>query len=421
MSTGAWRRGPDQDPIPPPGHDGTPSSATTPTRPDTHIIRPMPSAARAACFEDLARRPLTGDAEGPSRFEPPQHQHQAGRSGAFLSLPIKGWVTLALAMIVLGVSAGVLWVSVFGAQDVDDSASATLTGSIQSEHSSPREVVLGYLSALADGRAEDALAFGPPPSTEHSTLLLAQSSFDAMPAESRPSSIRILTEDPLATDVTVEYKISGELVSTTIRTERRDDDTYALERTTVTVQLLVAGSDNLPVLLNGVRIDPGQSLAVLPGTYSPSTGLPLIDFMDADPLEIPTLVDSVEYPVNPELTPTGRAGFVQAAQTSLDRCIDSGDPAPTGCPNAIVPPRDVVPGSVTWELQKPGVVWELFTPALSPEDQTVATATLGMQLSVAMDFTDGQGSSIDDIFLNVPVSATMEGEDPASISVVWGG
>ena len=84
------------------------------------------------------------------------------------------------------------------------------------------------------------------------------------------------------------------------------------------------------------------------------------------------------------------------------------------------PPREVVPGSVTWELQEPDIVWELFMPALSPEDQTMATATLSMQLTVSMDFVDDQGSSIDDIFLNVPVSATMVGEDPASISVVWG-
>ncbi len=419
--SGAWRRDPDQDPASPPGRDGGPGSPTTPTRPGTHIIRPMPFDAHAGSFDDLARRSVMGVTKDQSRFEAPEDR--AGRSGLPRALPLRSLVMLAVTMIVLGASAGALWVMVFGTQGVDDSASATPTGGFQEKQSSPREAVLGYLQALADGRAEDALAFGPPPTTEHSTLLLEQSSHDAMPAESRPSNIRVLTEDPLATEVTVEYEISGELVSTTIRTERRDDDSYALERTTVTVQLLVAGSNNLPVLLNGVRIDPGQSLAVLPGTYRPSTGLRLIDFLDAEPLEISTLVDTdtVVYPVNPGLTPTGRTGFVQAVQTSLDRCIASGDPAPTGCPNVVRPPKEVVPGSVTWELQEPDIVWELFKPALSPEDQTMATATLSMQLTVSMDFTDDQGSSIDDIFLNVPVSATMVGEDPASITVVWGG
>jgi len=381
----------------------------------------MPFGDRAGSFEDLAHRSMLGATEDQSRFAAPEDP--AGRSRLPLALPLKSLVILAVTMVVLGVSAGVLWVTVFGTQGVEESASATPTGDFQDKQSSPREAVLGYLQALADGRAEDALAFGPPSTTENSTLLLEQSSHDAMPSESRPSNIRILTEDPLATEVTVEYEISGELVSTTIRTERRDDDSYAVERTTATVQLLVAGSDNLPVLLNGVRIDPGQSLAVLPGTYRPSTGLPLIDFLDAEPLEVSMLVDTdtVVYPVNPELTPTGRTGFVQAVKTSLERCIASGDPAPTGCPNEVRPPKEVVPGSVTWELQEPDIVWELFKPALSPEDQTVATATLSMQLTVAMDFTDDQGSSIDDIFLNVPVSATMVGDDPASISVVWGG
>ncbi len=420
-ASGERRRGPEQDPTPPPGRDRGPSSPKTPTRPGTHIIRPMPSGDRGGTFEDLARRSALERAEDPSRFEAPEEPD--GRRGLLHALPLRTLVTLAVAMLALGVAAGVLWVNVFGTGSTDGATIVTPTGDLQEKYSSPRETVLGYLQALADGRAEDALAFGPPLSTEHSTLLLEQSSLDAMPIASRPSNIRVLTKDPLATEVSVEYTLSGELVSTTMRTERQGDDSYRLERTTVTIQLQVAGSENLPVLLNGVAIDPSLSLSVLPGTYRPSTGLALIDFLDVGPLEISSLADAdiVVFPVNPELTPAGRTAFEQAARSSLESCISSNEPAPTGCPNVVRPPKEVVPGGVAWELLEPDTVWKSFNPTLSPEDQTTATATLSMQLTVTMDFTAGQSSAIDNIFLNVPVSATMVGEDPTSISVVWGG
>ncbi|MGO1384248.1 MAG: hypothetical protein ACTHWA_05985 [Arachnia sp.] len=276
---------------------------------------------------------------------------------------------------------------------------------------------------MADGRVEDALSFGPPASTQHSTVMLDRASYDAMPDDARPSDIRVLTEDPLATEVRVEYTLSGHVVSTAILTQRQDDDSYALARTTATIRLLVSGSENLPVRLNGVRIDPSLPLAVLPGMYVPHTGLPLIDFVDTQPLDILSLAsdETVEFPITAELTTAGRTGFLQAARTSLDRCIALREPAPTNCPNVVLASEEVVPGSVVWTLRDPALVWELVSPALSPHDQSVAVATLSMQLTVEMDLADGQGAGSEEINLTVPVSATMTGKEAGSISVVWGG
>ena len=421
MSDGSGEWGPQPGPILPPGRDGEPSSAATPTRYGSHIIRPMPSGGVGGSFEDLTRRSVLSRAEDDSRFEAPEDLD--GGDGSVRASPVRLLMILAVTMLILGVVGGVLWVNVNKSKDVDGDTTVKPTPGVAEELLTPQEAVTGYLQALADGRVDDALAFGPPLTTQASTLLLEQSSVDAMPVTSRPSNISVLTKDPLATRVRVAYTIYGEDVSTTMRVERQDNDSYLLERTTVTIQLQVVGSENLPVQLNGITIDPRLALAVLPGTYRPSTGLALVAFLDAEPVKIPSLdyADTVIVPINPELTPAGQAGFEQAARTSLSRCMASTELAPTGCPNEILAPKPVKPGSVKWELQKPESVWESFNPTLSPADQSVATATLSMQVRVTMEYADGLNRGNKDISLNVALSATMVGDDPAALNVVWGG
>lgn len=418
--SGAWRRDPEQDPVPPLRRDDGPTSSATPTRSGSHIIRPMPAGDDGGSFEDLARRSVLSRARDDSRFEGPELL-DAGTSHRTLSL--RTLLVLAVTMLVLGIVGGSLWVNVFRTVGIDGETTVKPSSGTPETLLSPQEVVLGYLQALAGGDAEKALAFGPSLSKEESTVLVEQSGYDAMPPASRPSNIRVLTEDALATEIRVEYTLSGEPVSTTMRVVRQDDDSYLLERTTVTIQLQVVGSENLPVQLNNVTVEPQLLLAVFPGTYRPSTGLPLVAFLDAEPIVIPSLAypDTEVFPINPELAPAGRAGFQKAARTSLDRCLASGELAPTGCPNAIRAPKQVVPGSVRWDLQNPDSVWESFNPTLSPTDQTMAVATLSMQLRVTMDYSDGLSSGNNDINLNVAVSATMVGDDPTSLSVAWGG
>lgn len=417
--SGRWGRDHDQDPVLPTGPGDGPSSPSTPTRPGSHIIRPMPTGEGAGSFEDLARRSVLSRAQDDSRFVAPETA-DVTRGGRAIST--RALLTLAVAMLVLGIAAGVLWVNVFRTEKGDDETIVKPSAGSTAKQYSPQEAVLGYLEALSEGRVEDALALGAGPQEGESEVLLEQSSYDAMPVASRPNDIRILTQDPLATEIRVEYTLSGEKVSTTMRVVRGENDSYSLERTTVTIQLQVVGSESLPVQLNGITIDPQLPLAVLPGTYRPSTELAMIAFLDAEPISIPSTAyaDTVDFLINPELTPEGSAGFEQAARDSLDRCMASRELAPAGCPNEITGARPVVPGSIRWELLKQGEVWGSFKPSLSTLDQTRATATLSMVARATMDYTDATTSGQNDIVLNVTVSASMLSDDPSSISVVWG-
>ncbi len=420
MKPGEWGRGPEHGPVPPPGHDEGPSSAATPTRPGSSIIRPMPKSDAAGSFEDLAQKSVLSRARDDARFVAPELTPQDTPTRR---LPLRPLLILAVLMLSLGVLGGLLWVNVFRTVGVDEKTTVTPSAGSQEKILTPQETVRGYLEALEAGDARKALTFGPEPPGIDSLAMVRQSGYDAMPATSRPSDIRILTEDPLATEIRVQYSLAGKPVSTSMRVVRQDNDSYLMERVTVTIQLQVVGSEKLPVQLNGVAIRPTDPIAVFPGTYTPSTGLPLVAFQDSELITIASLnyTDTVVFLINPVLTPAGRDGFERATRASLDRCIASGELAPTGCPNAILAPRPVLANSVRWEVLDPGSVWENFTPTLSPTDQTMAVATLSMQLRVSMDYKDGQSSGNKDSNLNIAVSANMMGENAASINVVWGG
>ncbi|MGO1384247.1 MAG: hypothetical protein ACTHWA_05980 [Arachnia sp.] len=116
--SGAWRRGPEQDPVAPPGPDESPGSATTPVRPGSHIIRPMPSST--ASFQDLASRSVAAVGDEHTRFEVPRDLSTRGELSE--TLPLRRLIALALTMIVLGIAAGVVWVTVIDRQGPDVSS-----------------------------------------------------------------------------------------------------------------------------------------------------------------------------------------------------------------------------------------------------------------------------------------------------------
>lgn len=141
----------------------------------------------------------------------------------------------------------------------------------------------------------------------------------------------------------------GEPVSTTMHVTRDDAGSYALEQTTIEIQMQVVGGDNLRTMVNGVEVDNRLLLKVVPGTYTPSTGLPFLSFPEKSSLiTISSLSysDIAVYLINPELTAEGQTALMDAARAALERCIASKELAPTGCPNARKAPRAEVKGSV---------------------------------------------------------------------------
>lgn len=415
-----WGVGPEHEPISSAGPEEGPTSAATPPRPGAGIIRPMPTRADGPSFEALAMKSVLSRARDNSRFDAPEPTDDD--TGLGPELPIRAILTLAVGILVLGVVGGVLWVNFFRDTPIDETTIVKVSESGEAEIRSPQETVQLYLEALARGDIEEALTYGPKPSEERSHALLTPTAYGSMPPESRPSNISINTDDPLATEIAVTYTLAGEPVSRPMRLTRLDNGSYELERTTVAIQLEVVGGDNLPVFINGVEVDHRIPLEVVPGTYTPSTGLPFVEFPTSAPFTIRSLAhtDVTVFTVNPELTDSGRSALLGAARIALERCIESTELAPTGCPNSIGAPEQVVPGSVKWELRNADI-WTDFSPTLSSQDQTVAVTTVPMDLRVTMDYASGGSSGNNDRERNVGLSATMSGPDASSVTVSWDG
>lgn len=411
-----WGRRQDQDPIAPGGTGDGPTSAATPTRPDTSIIRPMPTSATGPSFEALAMKSALSRARDTSRFDAPQPSEAPGNATRRPGLPVL--VVVAVAAILLGVLGGAAWVGLQRDTAVDDETLVKVSQSPGAEVRSPQDTVRGYLEALSTGDIKEALTFGPSPGTG-SDVLLTQQSHAGMPESSRPSEISIITQDPLANEVEVTYTLANAPVSTTMRVTRDDTGSYSLEQTTVEIQLEVAGGDNVPTFINGVEVDNRLAMKVVPGTYTPTTELPFLAFPASQPITISSLsYTNPVYLINPELTNEGTTALFDAARASLDGCLASKALQPKGCPNAISAPKSVVAGSVEWTLKNRDTLWQSVKPTLAAADQSVVVATVPLDLRVRMKYTDGtSGSAKDD--RSVSIRATMLGSAGSPVIVTW--
>lgn len=419
---GQWGERRDHEPIAATGPAEGPSSAATPSRPGSGIIRPMPTEEDGPSFETLAMKSVLSRARDNSRFDVPEAA--ADDAGTRRPLPIRALLLLTVGILVVGVLSGALWVSFFREVPVDDDTIVGVSESARAEVRTPQQTVRGYLDALAAGDIKEALTFGLEPAGPGSKALLTPAAYGQMPPESRPSNIQLVTDDPLATEIKVTYTLAGEQVETSMRVTLVETGFYRMTRTTVTIQLQVVGGDNLPTFVNGVAVENRSLLEVVPGTYTPSTGLPFVEFpASTSTVSILSLAytETAVFPVNPELTTAGQSALLEAARASLARCVASTELTPTGCPNAIGTRKPVVPGSVKWSLLKDSDPWKVFKPALSSADQTKAVATVPLRLRVTMDYTDGRNSGNNDLIRNVAVTATMLGRDASSVTVSWEG
>lgn len=394
-----------------------PASAPTPPRPGVNIIRPAPASAGPSSFDAIAMKSVLSRARDASRFEAPEVEEDATRTRR--PFPLRALLTVLVGVAVLGVLAGVVYVTFFREVKPDDQTIVSMTATASNAHiTTPQEVVQGYLDALAAGDIETALTFGPP-GGDGSAILLTPENHQKMATNARPTNVTILTDDPLATEVEVSYTLAGQDVSTAMRVTRQDDGSYRLARTTVTILTQVSGGANLPMLINGVEVDHSRPMEVVPGTYAISTGLPFISYPDTNSITIQSLAytDTTVFPVNPQLTDAGRTALFDRAQASLAACLAQRELTPTGCPNAIRAPKPIVVGSPQWRLLNDP--WQTFNPSLKPDDQTIGTATVTIRTRVTMTYTDGRTSGNNDQNRSVRISANLLGKEPADVTIVW--
>lgn len=430
MSTG----GPDEDSWSPTGAgrpqrigegavhpDDAPPTASqaTPSRPDTNIVRPMPRLSDGPSFEAIAMQSVLSRAKETSRFVPPPPEVGSRQRGTF---PFRVLLIVLAMTIVVGAALGVVYVQFFrtpGVGSDDVIVQPTATTSEQVGHTTPQEVVGGYLRALSDGDITGALRHGQRVGAG-SAVLLSPESYAAMPASSRPGDIEILTSDTGATEIEVRYTLDGEVVERSYRTVRQPDDTYLLDKDSITATWQIPGGGNLPLYVNGIEVDHTQPLQLVPGTYELSSGLDFVSFPTSSRVTIQSLSYDTDpvFPLNPELTEAGRSAFLAQARASLSECLAMQSLDPDGCPNSVKVSQSVDPSSIQWQLHNDP--WRSFTATLDGADQSQATASVELSMSVAMNYSSGLSAGTTPVNTTVRLSANMLGGNPDNIHVSWG-
>jgi hypothetical protein len=210
----------------------------------------------------------------------------------------------------------------------------------------PSDAVLGYLQALAAGDAVAALSFAADPAPTGPLLtneVLAKSSERA-----DLTDIQVpVVDDQNATSVSATYSLGKSAVSESFDVVKIAD-TWKLSRTVkdLDIGFIVGGS--VPVKINGVEVDQ-DSVAVLPGSYSFSTGLPYVGYGSKNVVLVKSpYVEADTYRIQSQLTNSGEKAVISAARKSYHNCLDANSLSPKNCPMNFKSKYSYNKSTITW-------------------------------------------------------------------------
>ena len=209
----------------------------------------------------------------------------------------------------------------------------------------PSDAVMGYLQALSAGDAVGALSFAADPAPTGPLLtdeVLARSGEDA-----ELTDIKVpMVEDQNATSVSATYTLGKSSVSESFDVVKVAD-TWKLSRVVkdLDISFIVGGS--VPVKINGVDVDQ-DSVAVLPGSYTFTTGLPYISYGSNVVLVKSPYVEADTYRIQSQLTKSGEKAVVSATRKSYNKCLDANSLSPKNCPMNFKSKYTYSKSTITW-------------------------------------------------------------------------
>ena len=210
----------------------------------------------------------------------------------------------------------------------------------------PSDAVMGYLQALADGDAVAALSFAADPAPPGPLLtneVLARSGGRADLTEIQVPVV----EDQNATTVSATYTLGKSAVSESFDVVKVAD-TWKLSRVVkdLDISFIVGGS--VPVKINGVEVDQ-DSVAVLPGSYAFTTGLPYVGYGSKNVVLVKSpYVEADTYRIQSQLTKSGEKAVVSATRKSYNKCLDANSLNPKNCPMNFESKYSYTKRTITW-------------------------------------------------------------------------
>jgi hypothetical protein len=295
-----------------------------------------------------------GGAEPDPYGSPPPGSYGAGpghpipqRKGGGKILIIIG--AAALAVILMAVLAVVVATR---ARQAASPASSSQVQQNQSQSAAPQnaqrpsDAVMGYLQALAAGDAVAALSYAADPAPKGPLLtneVLAESGKRAELTEIRVPVV----DDQKATSVSATYTLGTSAVSESFDVVKVGD-TWKLSRTVkdLDIGFIVGGS--VPVKINGVSVAQ-DSIAVLPGSYAFTTGLPYVGYGSKNVVLVKSpYVEADTYRIQSQLTKSGEKAVISATRKSYNRCLEANSLSPTNCPMNFKSKYSYNTRTITW-------------------------------------------------------------------------
>lgn len=279
-----------------PGFDPAAGYGQQPGRPE--FGPPFDDGRQATAPRGYAQPP----GPGLPSYRDPSGRGPDGRRGKKLGF-ILGGVSLAFVlMVVVGVVAVV---------------------KIESESETASDVVEGYLQALSEGNAEQALNHmtEKPSDTSLMTRKVLKKSNKIAPI----TDINVHERTSDASRVNAAYRVGGQMTVARFRTKKTDGD-YLLDGayTKITLRSVSQGS-NLPVTVNGAEVKNSKgTIYVFPGGYELDTPSKYVDLGSGSEFTVTNPETSrPSVFLRPELNAKGQRLFKQKIEKAARACLAS--------------------------------------------------------------------------------------------------
>ena len=210
----------------------------------------------------------------------------------------------------------------------------------------PSDAVAAYLQALAAGDATSALSYAADPAPTGPMLT------NEVLAESRKltplTEIQVpVIEDQNAKSVSATYTLGSSAVSESFDVVKVAN-AWKLSRAVKDLDLSFIVDGPVPLKINGVKVAQ-QAVAVLPGSYAFTSGLPYVGYGSKNVVLVKSpYVEATTYSIQSQLTKAGKKAAVSATKKSYNKCLNAHSLSPKNCPQKFNSKYHYTKSSITW-------------------------------------------------------------------------
>jgi hypothetical protein len=337
--------GPGQ-PLSPYGYPQQPSPSGPPTS-SGYSFGPFAPDEQTTEWQGGAQPGLYGSPPGTYGPRPVQPAPQSkGKSKILIIIGAAALLVILMAVLAVVVAARSRQAANLGNNTTQGQQSNPSQSAAPQNALRPSDAVRGYLQALAAGDAVAALSFAADPAP--SGPLLTNKVLAKSGERADLTQIQVpVVEDQNATSVSATYTLGKSAVSESFDVVKVAD-TWKLSRAVKDLDISFIVSGSVPVKINGVYVDQ-DSVAVLPGSYAFTTGLPYVGYGSKNVVLVKSpYVEADTYRIQSQLTKSGEKAVISATRKSYNKCLDANSLSPKNCPIQLESKYTYNKSTITW-------------------------------------------------------------------------